>query len=105
MDGWGECFEPFVLRNKHVMSLQLGWWLWEEESINRGGRLKRDMENIDPQSFHGPKGEKNLQNAMHPHGLPNSIRAFWVCSHKYSISWLMTLELSYLGKGLTLNVP
>lgn len=40
------------------MSLQLGWWHWREESINGRGGLIRDMKNIAPQSFNGPKAEK-----------------------------------------------
>lgn len=57
------------------------------------------MENIAPQSFNGPQGEKNLQNHMCPHEFPNRIMTFWVSPHKSSISQIMTLELSYLGKG------
>lgn len=52
-----------------------------------------------PWSCNGPKGEKNLQDAMCPQGLPNRIRTFWVSPHKNSTSRVMTLELNYLGKG------
>lgn len=59
------------------------------------------MKNIAPQSFNGSKGENNLQNGMCPLGLPSRIMAFWVSPHNYSISQEMTLELSYLEKGLS----
>ena len=52
----GVCLEPFVLRNKHVMPLQL-------VTLGKGGYeqkegLGKDMENVVPLPFHGPKGGK-----------------------------------------------
>ena len=52
----GGCLEPFVLRNKHVMSLQL-------VTLGRGGceqkeGLGKDVENVAQLPFHGPNGGK-----------------------------------------------
>ena len=75
--------------------------LWGEESIKGGGGLKRDVENIAPQSFNGSKGENILQNGLSPLGLPSGL---WLSgSLPTFIPFLgkMTLEITYLEKGLS----